>query len=77
MAQVEQQIQVNEEKKKGGRKSITGLHKKDNKEYFNEYYHLKGAADAICECGALVKHSTLNKHMKRAIHIRRMKQISD
>lgn len=50
----------------------TGLIKKDNLEYFNEYYHLKGTADIICECGALVKHASMTRHKKRSVHTRRL-----
>lgn len=64
-----------EEPKKRGRKSITGLTKKDNKEYFNQYYHLKGTEDIECICGALVKHASMTRHLKRDIHKRRMKKI--
>lgn len=64
-----------EEKKKRGRKSTTGLIKKDNNEYFNEYYHLKGTEDLICECGALVKRASMTRHLKRAIHTRRLEKM--
>ena len=63
------------EKKKRGRKSTTGLLKKDNKEYFNEYYHLKGTKDLICACGALVKHASMTRHLKRDIHKRRLEKM--
>jgi hypothetical protein len=61
--------------KKRGRKSVTGLYIKDNSEYFNQYYHLKGAEEITCECGALVKHACLTRHKKRAIHTKRMENL--
>ncbi len=78
MAQVavNPEIVEQDEPKKRGRKSTTGLLKKDNKEYFNQYYHLKGTEDLICECGALVKHASMTRHLKREIHKRRMKKIA-
>jgi hypothetical protein len=63
------------EKKQRGRKSITGLAYKDNKSYQNEYYHLKRSNDVMCECGALVKSASMTRHLKRDIHIRRIKLI--
>jgi hypothetical protein len=64
------------EKKKRGRKSITGLVKKDNNAYHRDYYHLKRTTDVLCECGALVKSACMTRHLKRDIHIRRMKIIN-
>ncbi len=78
MADIENKnIVVAEEPKKRGRKNTTGLVLKDNKEYFNEYYHLKGTEDMICEgCGALVKKASMTRHLKRSVHKRRMKIIN-
>lgn len=60
------------EVKKRGRKSITGLSSKDNNAYHHDYYHLKRTNDVMCECGALVKSACMTRHLKRAIHTRRM-----
>jgi hypothetical protein len=74
--QQEEEVKVDDlEPKKRGRKSLTGLIKKDNKQYFNEYYHLKGTEDVMCECGALVRKACMTRHKKRSIHTRRMKII--
>lgn len=72
---IEVTVEPAPEKKKRGRKPTTGLVLKDNKEYFNQYYHLKGAEDVMCECGALVRHASMTRHLKRSIHTRRMKKI--
>ena len=64
------------EPKKRGRKNTTGLVLKDNNQYFNEYYHLKGTEDMLCECGAMVKKASMTRHLKRSVHRRRMKLIN-
>jgi hypothetical protein len=63
-------MEVNISPKKMGRPNKTGLER--DEEYFNKYYHLK-SMDVKCECGALVNKFCLSRHMKRKIHLRRMK----
>ena len=65
-------MEVNVIQKKMGRPNKTGLIR--DEEYFNNYYHLK-SQDITCECGALVNKFCLVRHMKRKIHLRRMKII--
>jgi hypothetical protein len=55
-----------------GRKNTSGVnHKSDSKEYFQDYYIIKGG-DVICECGMEMNKFCLNRHLKRKIHIARM-----